>query len=334
LQPAYCLIARPGNEMSYLAYFLPFKLNIWLFVFITTIVLTMAIFILNALSDWSYDDEDSHDDLKKIEAEGKMSKSLAMWERFWDIIAFMLCNTACRDNYLMSYKRYKYAWRTLMLTVIVVGYFVVEVYNAELTSNLTSKTARLPINRMEDILDTDMKLGLSAGSFFVTIMQFATEGAYKRLWEEKVKDQEYGEIQWRDGDGVLLDAIRKKYVLIGFGEKALSFIGRFPCEVTKLPIEPMFATQLGVYLRKNSTLTRIFETTLSVLKEKGVVDTLEKNAIRAASMKRKKCTNQELKLGFNSTVFLFVWCGFGCSAAIAILILEFLFNIIMKSSSE
>ena len=36
-------------------------------------------------------------------------------------------------------------------------------------------------------------------------------------------------------------------------------LGRYPCEITKLPIEPMFPTQLGVYLRKNSSLTKVFE---------------------------------------------------------------------------
>ncbi|XP_023328481.1 glutamate receptor ionotropic, kainate 2 [Eurytemora carolleeae] len=199
LQPAYCLIAKPGNEISYLAYVNPLKQNIWICVFASVVVLTLYIFLIKALSgNFSLTQDDT------------LAKDENIPEQILEVVGYICRNMATIDPSLLPYKKYKWAWRLTFLSCLVLGYLTVQVYNAELTTYLTSKTAVLPINQMEDILDhSDMKLSLSKGSFFVTLLQFATEGNYKRLWEEKVEGKEYGILRWADGDEKLLQAIKE-----------------------------------------------------------------------------------------------------------------------------
>ncbi|XP_023344678.1 glutamate receptor ionotropic, kainate 3 [Eurytemora carolleeae] len=309
LQPTYCLITKPGKEISYEAYVNPLGKDIWMWVFICTIGLTTYMFGLQYVSGMlSTEKIKSQDET----IPGKILISLGY-----------VCRTMANiDLFLLEIIKFKWAWRILFLSFLVLGYMTVQVYNAELTSYLTSKVAKLPIDRMEDILDrSDLYLALPKGSFFVTLMEFATEGVYKRLYEEKVKGKEYGVLSWSD-DEVLLKAIQANYVVIGFGSTALGLIGRYPCEITKLPIEPMFPTQLGIYLKKNSSLTKIFEEQLQLLQEGGIVNTIQIQADREESRKYKVCENTNLKLGIQGTISMFIVVGVGIGAGLCLLILE------------
>ncbi len=46
--------------------------------------------------------------------------------------------------------------------------------------------------------------------------------------------------------------ISRKYLAL------LCLLGKYPCLVTKVPVEPIFPTQVGMYLQKNSPLTPLF----------------------------------------------------------------------------
>jgi hypothetical protein len=46
--------------------------------------------------------------------------------------------------------------------------------------------------------------------------------------------------------------ISRKYLAL------LCLLGKYPCLVTKVPVEPIFPTQVGIYLQKNSPLTPLF----------------------------------------------------------------------------
>jgi len=207
-----------------------------------------------------------------------------------------------------------------MLTTIITGYFLVEVYNAELTSYLTSQEVKLPISRVEDILDNNMKYSVIDGTFMKALYQFSDEEEKQRLWKEKIEGQKYGLINW-DYETISA-AIKENYVVSGYGNAVLDYVGQFPCFATTLPIEPAAATQIGIYLEKNSPLSQLFIESLQFLQESGIVESIKQNNAKKRLMSTKVCTNEDLKLGIQSTIFLFLLILLGITSSLILLILE------------
>ncbi|XP_023343165.1 glutamate receptor 1 isoform X2 [Eurytemora carolleeae] len=298
LQSTFCVMAKPGTDLELMAYFKPLKPIIWMCVLCSAAGLTIFLFILSCIS------------YKKAQ------------EGVSDILSFSMRTLGAVETFLLPELRFKKVWRICMLTYLVLGFFVVETYKAELTSYLTSKTAKLPIQRMEDILDTDMKLSLPSGSSFVSKLQFSDQAVFQRLWSEKVADQEYGLVNWSEGDrDNILKALRNNYLVLGYGDEAEKFMAEYPCEVARIAVDASLPSQTGVYLRKNSPFTALFKKQLQILKEAGVVDTIIKKSKRG-TLESATCNNSNLILGFQSTVFLFVVIGVGILFSTFIFILE------------
>ncbi|XP_023322921.1 glutamate receptor ionotropic, kainate 2 isoform X5 [Eurytemora carolleeae] len=305
LQSTMCLMAKPGTELEFTAFFKPLKPMIWVYVFCSAGGLSLFLLLL---AIFSY----------------KQTSVLEQGSLVLDLVGFSLRTLGAAETFLLPEKRFKKAWRVCMLTYLILGFFVVETYKAELTSYLTSKTAKLPIQRMEDILDTDIKLSLPAGSFYVTELEFSEKAIFKRLWDEKVTGNQYGIIKWGEGETeTILTAIRNNYLVLGFGDDALNLIDKYPCEVARIAEDPVLPTQIGIYLSKNSPFTHLFQKQLSVLQETGVVNTIIEKS-KSGNQGTATCNNSNLILGIQSTVFLFLVVGVGVVLSCFIFIVEFI----------
>ncbi|XP_023343162.1 glutamate receptor ionotropic, delta-1 isoform X2 [Eurytemora carolleeae] len=284
LQSTYCSMEKPGKQLDFMAFFKPLQPKIWLCALSSAGGLTLFLLFLAWVSS-------KHETIPQ-QRQG---------DTFLDIIGFSIRAFGAVETFLLPETRYRMSLRICMLTYLVLGFLVVATYNAELTSYLTSKTAKLPITQMEDILETDIKLSLPAGSAFVTDLQYSDKITYQRLWNEKVVGHEYGLVDWSvDKDETLLKAIRSNYLIVGFGDEILNFIDKNVCEVESLAVSPILPQQTGIYLRKNSPFTELFQGL-------GGVST---------------CNNTNVILGFQSTVFLFLVVGVGILLSCSILILE------------
>ncbi|XP_023343160.1 uncharacterized protein LOC111712702 [Eurytemora carolleeae] len=178
-----------------------------------------------------------------------------------------------------------------------------------------------------------MKLALPKGTSLVTLLQFSDQGIFKQLWEEKVVNQEFGLISVSVQDDFWLTVLQKKYVIANFGNDALDFINRHPCEAERVPKDLIFPIQIGLFLQKNVKFLNLFQYELQQMHETGVVDTIIKNNDR----KRESRTCgliAELTLNFKNTVFLFVCMVLGAGASIVVFILELLYKNIYCQSKK
>ncbi|XP_023346528.1 glutamate receptor 1 isoform X2 [Eurytemora carolleeae] len=256
----FCFMSRPGNEIDLMAFFKPLNPSIWAWVFCSALGLTLVLFTLSYITHNETQHSMSTPKGRTIQLWRQiLANNLARWRRkkkilitvpnqeqneptnigrCVDLLSFSLRALGAVETFLLPETRFKKAWRICMLTYLVLGFFVVETYKAELTSYLTSKTAKLPIQKMEDILDTDIKLSLPSGTSFVSRLQFSEQNVvFQRLWKEKVYGQEYGLITWVQGDfDNILKAVRSNYLVLGYGDEAEAFMAAYPCESARIAV--------------------------------------------------------------------------------------------------
>ena len=75
---------------------------------------------------------------------------------------------------------YKISTRIASFAVLIQGLLIYASYSAVLTSYLAVNDLRTPIDNLEDLLESDMKLGLYAGSYSLDLFRNSSKDSIYR----------------------------------------------------------------------------------------------------------------------------------------------------------
>jgi hypothetical protein len=231
-------------------------------------------------------------------------------------------NTFCRSENSTSSK-------TFLITLCVLGYLNLAVYQAGLTSSLTQQTVHIPIKTLDDLLSKrGYSLILTGGSSDESYFSEATEvtnAKAKEVWDVLLNNNPKAFV--RNGkiaqEQLLLDDNKVFFASKHDVEIVLSY---YPCMINT-ESEQYSESQGGFPFRKGSPYQKLFKQKIINIVEYGTW----KYARNEAERRKQKfgCSNEETgykPMGYLTFFSLFIATGMVIITSICVLIGEFYFR--------